>query len=190
MKIIQSAQFVDIPEGVTVTIKSRNVTVTGPRGTLTRRFNHQMLEMELVEGGKKVMVQSWHSNRKKLACIRTTASHVQNMIVGVTQGYRYKMRLVYAHFPINTSIVKDGKEIEIRNFLGEKRTRVVPMREGVIIKRGEDVKDELILEGNDVEKVSLTCSDIYGSTLVKNKDIRKFLDGVYKSESGPIPVDE
>ena len=37
-----------------------------------------------------------------------------------SQGYRYKMRLVYSHFPINVSIEKDGKQLAIRNFLGEK----------------------------------------------------------------------
>lgn len=30
------------------------------------------------------------------------------------------MRLVYSHFPINVSIEKDGKQLAIRNFLGEK----------------------------------------------------------------------
>ena len=29
---------------------------------------------------------------------------LQNMITGVTKGYEYKMRLVYAHFPININI--------------------------------------------------------------------------------------
>ena len=38
----------------------------------------------------------------------------------VVQGYRYKMRLVYSHFPINVSIEKGGKQLAIRNFLGEK----------------------------------------------------------------------
>merc|ERR1711976_802876 len=33
-------------------------------------------------------------------------SHMKNMAVGVTSGFRYKMRTVYAHFPINM-IVKD-----------------------------------------------------------------------------------
>ncbi|KAK4345305.1 hypothetical protein RND71_035481 [Anisodus tanguticus] len=55
------------------------------------------------------------------AAIRTAVSHVENLITGVTKGYRYKMRFVYAHFPINASITGGNKSIEIRNFHSEKR---------------------------------------------------------------------
>ena len=54
----------------------------------------------------------------------------QNLIKGVTLGFEYKMRLVYAHFPINANIENDGTKIEIRNFLGEKRVRIVNMLPG------------------------------------------------------------
>jgi hypothetical protein len=54
----------------------------------------------------------------------------QNLIKGVMYGFEYKMRLVYAHFPINANIDGDGKRIEIRNFLGERRVRVVTMLPG------------------------------------------------------------
>jgi large subunit ribosomal protein L9e len=59
-----------------------------------------------------------------MAAIRTAISHVQNLITGVTKGYRYKMRFVYAHFPINASITNANTAIEIRNFLGEKRVTI------------------------------------------------------------------
>lgn len=42
--------------------------------------------------------------KKRLASIRTACSHVKNLITGVTKGFEYKMRLVYAHFPINVNI--------------------------------------------------------------------------------------
>lgn len=55
---------------------------------------------------------------------------MQNMFKGVTYGFAYKMRLVYAHFPINANIEENNQKIEIRNFLGEKRVRTVFMLAG------------------------------------------------------------
>ena len=100
------------------------------------------------------------------------------------------MRLVYAHFPININIEKDGKTIEIRNFLGERRVRVVKMLDGVKVERSSAVKDELVVSGNDVELVSRSAALINMICHVRKKDIRKFLDGVYLSERGTIVKDE
>lgn len=69
------------------------------------------------------------------------------MIKGVTLGYQYKMRAVYNHFPINLILAPDGKSLEIRNFLGEKRVRHVKMAEGVVIKDDKNQKDQVLVEG-------------------------------------------
>ncbi|CAN4076967.1 unnamed protein product [Withania somnifera] len=100
------------------------------------------------------------------------------------------MRFVYAHFPINASITGGNKSIEIRNFLGEKRVRKVDMLDGVTVVRSEKVKDELVLYGNDIELVSRSAALINQKCHVKNKDIRKFLDGIYVSEKGRIAEEE
>jgi large subunit ribosomal protein L9e len=76
------------------------------------------------------------------------------------------MRLVYAHFPINTSIVKDGKVLEIRNFLGEKVVRKVDMLPGVSISRSEKIKDQLELTGASLENVALTGMLLFGVFLL------------------------
>jgi large subunit ribosomal protein L9e len=102
------------------------------------------------------------------------------MIKGVVIGFEYHMRLVYAHFPINVSIPAGGHAVEIRNYLGEKIIRRIAMLEGVTISKTE--KDELVLQGNDVEYVSESAALIQQSCAVTNKDIRKFLDGIYVSE--------
>merc|ERR1739838_907705 len=125
----------------------------------------------------------WNQKRSLMCPYRV--SHINNMATGVTKGYLYKMRSVYAHFPINCIIAKDGKNIEIRNFLGEKFNRKVAMRDGVTVKASTQ-KDELILEGNDIEKVSLSAALIQQSTTVKRKDIRKFLDGIYVSKKTTV----
>ena len=142
------------------------------------------------EGEKKLRVDCHFGRRKSLASIRTACSHVQNLITGVTKGFEYKMRLVYAHFPININIEKKGEIVEIRNFLGEKRVRIVNMLAGVSCERSKDIKDELVLTGNDVELVSRSAALIHQVCLVKHKDIRKFLDGIYVSGKGTLVKDE
>ena len=78
---------------------------------------------------------------------------VNSLYCPVSQGYRYKMRAVYAHFPINLAITEGGTVVDVRNFLGEKYTRRVRMRKGVVCSV-TGVKDEIQLEGNDIELVS------------------------------------
>merc|ERR1711924_370941 len=94
-----------------------------------------------IDGKSFVKVEVWHGTSKRLAGTRTVVSHINNMFLGVTRGFRYTMRLVYAHFPINVTIEDAGKIIEIRNFLGEKRVRIVKMLEGVTIAKDKAVKD-------------------------------------------------
>lgn len=173
---------------MSVSFKSREVTVKGPKGTLVRSFKHMALDMQHVEkDGKKLLrVDLWFGNRETIAAIRTICSHIENMITGVTKGFKYKMRFCYAHFPINVSAVKEGSKdiVEIRNFLGEKKVRRIELFEGVKYVRTTDIKDQIEISGIDVTKVSLACARIAQSTAVKNKDIRKFLDGIYVSEKG------
>eukprot|EP00276_Gloeochaete_wittrockiana_P003232 CAMPEP_0184643694 /NCGR_PEP_ID=MMETSP0308-20130426/524_1 /TAXON_ID=38269 /ORGANISM="Gloeochaete witrockiana, Strain SAG 46.84" /LENGTH=187 /DNA_ID=CAMNT_0027071791 /DNA_START=32 /DNA_END=595 /DNA_ORIENTATION=+ len=186
MRLTHATHSVDIPEGVTVTIRSREVTVVGPRGTLNRSFKHLPSHIHVADG--KVVVEIWFGDKKHVACVRTICSHINNLILGVTKGFEYKMRLVYAHFPVSAAISDDGKIIQVINFLGEKINRTVHMLDGVTV-RSSDVKDEIVLTGNDLEKVSQSASKIHHIARVKEKDIRKFLDGVYVSQKGCIGAD-
>ena len=129
--------------------------------------------------GQKIKFVVWHAGRKHAACLRTAQACVANMIKGVTVGFQYKMRAVYAHFPINIIIAGDQKSAEIRNFLGEKRVRNIEMLEGVTIQEDKAQKDQVLVEGNDIDLVSQSAALLHGATLVRNKDIRKFLDGIY-----------
>ncbi|KAG2196433.1 hypothetical protein INT46_008667 [Mucor plumbeus] len=180
MKDIYKQDELAIPEGVTVSIKSRQVTVEGPRGVLNKNLRHLNIEITVV--GQKIKFVVHHGLRKHVACIRTVRSLINNMIVGVTKGFEYKLRYVYAHFPINCIINDASDAVEIRNFLGQKVVFHVKMREGVTVSASKNQKDEITLTGNSLENVSQSAADIQQSCLVKNKDIRKFLDGIYVSE--------
>ncbi|XP_038063409.1 60S ribosomal protein L9-like [Patiria miniata] len=185
MRTILSSRYIHIPDNVEVTIKARVITVKGPRGTLTRAFKHLNVEILRISK-KKIRVNKWFGSRKELSCVRTVCTHIENMIKGTTLGFKYKMRCVYAHFPINCAIQEENKLLEIRNFLGEKFVRRVHMKDGVTVTQSTKVKDELVLEGNNIELVSQSAALVQQSTTVKNKDIRKFLDGIYVSEKTVI----
>ncbi|KAF9906404.1 hypothetical protein BX616_000741 [Lobosporangium transversale] len=189
MKDIYKEEILPVPANVEVQIKSRIVTVTGPRGTITKNFRHA--EMDIVKlDTARIRLVVWHGKRKHVACLRTIRSLIHNMIVGVTKGYEYKMRFVYAHFPINVIIADDQKSVEIRNFVGQKIILKVPMLDGVTIFHSKDQKDEITLQGNDVDNVSQSAANIQQATTVRNKDIRKFLDGIYVSQKGAIKADD
>jgi len=188
MKDVLQTEELSIPEGVTVEIKARQIIVTGPRGKLTKNVRHINMDIQLV--GKTVTLAVWQGGRKHVACLRTVKSLIENMITGVTKGFAYKMRAVYAHFPINCIIQDNGTALEIRNFLGEKRVRHVDMLGGVTVSESKAQKDELILEGNDIQNVSQSAASIQGMCRVRNKDIRKFLDGIYVSDRGTVLQDD
>jgi len=192
MKYIHSQELLEIPEGVKVHVKARLVTVEGPRGKLMKDLSHIAVSFAKPKPNV-IAIEIHHGSRKNVAALRTVRTLINNLIVGVTKGFKYKMRYVYAHFPINVNVEKNGEadcyEVEIRNFIGEKIVRRVMMRPGVDVEISKAQKDELILQGNSLEDVSQSAADIQQICKVRNKDIRKFLDGLYVSEKGNIVVD-
>ncbi|KAI1657141.1 60S ribosomal protein L9 [Daldinia decipiens] len=189
MRYIHSLETLEIPEGVKVQIKSRNVTVEGPRGKLSKDLSH--IAVNFSRPKKNVIgIEIHHGSRKDVATLRTVRTLINNLVIGVTKGFKYKMRYVYAHFPINVNVEKNSEtgnfEVEIRNFIGEKLVRRVVMQPGVDVQISTAQKDELLLLGNSLEDVSQSAADIQQICRVRNKDIRKFLDGMYVSEKGNI----
>ncbi|KAK4117343.1 60S ribosomal protein L9 [Canariomyces notabilis] len=189
MRYIHSEETLEVPENVKVSIKSRLVTVEGPRGKLTKDLSHIAVNFSVLK--KNVIgIEIHHGSRKNVAALRTVRTIINNLIIGVTKGFKYKMRYVYAHFPINVNVEKNAEtgnfEVEIRNFIGEKIVRRVVMQPGVEVEISKAQKDELILSGNSLEGVSQSAADIQQICRVRNKDIRKFLDGLYVSEKGNI----
>jgi len=190
MKILLKANTLKIPDGITVEIKARVVTVKGSRGTLTRSFKHMPIDLAFTDDTKRaIRMERWFTSGKANATIRTCTSHIENMFTGVTKGFKYKMRFVYAHFPINVAITNKDTRVEIRNFLGEKVIRIVDALGDVTVKRSTDVKDEIVLSGTDIDAVSRTAARVQNICAVKRKDIRKFLDGIYVSHKGNIVED-
>ena len=127
-------------------------------------------------------IRMWNGGYKQACAVTTVKSLISNMITGVTEGYRYKMRLVYNHFPINAVISKKGDTVEIKNFLGGKKSHLIVLPPHTTVYSSKDVKDELVFDGIDVAALSLACARVNQSCGIGNKDERKFLDGIFVSE--------
>lgn len=88
---------------VKVHIKSRVVTVEGPRGKLVKDLSHIAVTFGRPEQNV-ISIELHHGARKGVATLRTVRTIINNLMIGVTRGFKYKMRYVYAHFPINVNI--------------------------------------------------------------------------------------
>ncbi|HEX7031924.1 MAG TPA: 50S ribosomal protein L6, partial [Nitrososphaera sp.] len=113
--------------------------------------------------------------KRDLAVTNTARSIIESMIKGVEKGYTYKLKIIFAHFPISVKV--KGKEVTVENFFGERAPRISKIvgdatKVSVV---GEDV----IVQGPSLEDVSQTAANIELSTKIKNKDQRVFLDGLY-----------
>ncbi len=84
---------VAIPAGVTVEIAENNkVTVTGPKGTLVRELP---VEMEIKKEGEEVVVTRPNDLKRMKALHGLTRTLINNMVVGVTQGYEKVMKKLF-----------------------------------------------------------------------------------------------
>jgi large subunit ribosomal protein L6 len=167
-----------VPDGVTVTLKGKNVSVKGPKGEMSKILSNPKVAIAM--NGDVITVScSLSPHRKEKALIGTYKAHIRNMVKGVTQGYECKMKTVFSHFPIKTTV--DGKYLMIQNFLGERFPRKAEILGNVKV----DVKGEfLTLTGIDKEQVGQSAANIERATKVKNRDIRVFQDGIYIIKRG------
>jgi large subunit ribosomal protein L9e len=86
MRDVLKTEELDIPDGVDITVKSRVISVSGPRGKLTKNVRHVDMDIRLLMGKtNKVTLAVWQGGRKHVACLRTIRTLINNMVIGVTK---------------------------------------------------------------------------------------------------------
>jgi len=166
-----------IPEGVQLTIEGRRIKTTGPKGTLEEDFAHLPVQFALKDQTLRIYAP-W-ARKREVALVGTALAHVRNMIRGVTSGYTYKLKIVYAHFPVTVKVNDKEKKLTIDNFTGEKTPRVAKIIGNAKVKVASD---EIHVQGNNLSDVSQTAANIQDATRIPDKDQRVFLDGIYVFE--------
>ena len=177
MLIKELIHSINIPEGVSVDSSSSNVKVTGPRGELSRSFEHSAIKLEQSEN--RLNIVGNNLRKKEKALIGTWNAHLKNMVRGVDKGFLYEMKIVFAHFPMKVAV--KGNIVAIDNFLGEKATR----NSAIVGDVKVNVKgDAVTIEGNNIEEVGQTSGNLEKATIVKGRDTRVFQDGIYMISKG------
>ena len=163
---------IEIPEGVEVKIEDNVVSVKGPNGEDSRTFTYPGVSIDKEDDN--VVLETAFPNKKDKAMIGTTKAHISNMIIGVTDGFTYHMKIVFAHFPMTVKINKDI--VTIDNFLGERHPRTAK----IVGDSKVNVKgDEVTITGINKEHVGQTMANLEQATKIKGRDPRVFQDGIY-----------
>lgn len=170
-RTVQSTD-IPMPEGVTATLEGRTLRIKGKLGEAKKHFDK--INVNISVDGNRVVISPYTAKRKDNVIINTVHSIVRNMVTGVTKGYTYRLKVVYAHFPIN--VKTKGNQILVENFVGERSPRVSQIvGDCKVSVEGDDI----VVKGVSVEDVGQTAANVELATKIKRKDQRVFLDGVY-----------
>ena len=158
---------VDIPSGVTAAFGDNMLSIQGKLGTIKKDVTK--LPVDIMINGNRIVIRPYGSRKKDRAISNTCKSLIKNMIKGVENGYTYKLKIVYAHFPISVKV--KGREVHVDNFFGERSSRVSQII-GELTKvsvSGEDV----IVQEPSLENVSQTA-EILSLLLRSSKKIKEY----------------
>lgn len=145
---------ITVPEGVSVDIKGGEVTVTGPKGTLSRQFNP---DISITREGDTLIVSRPSDNRQHRSLHGLTRSLLANMVEGVSKGFVRELEIVGVGYRAE----KAGDNLVIR--VGYSHTvEVSPLPGGV----------SLATEGTNRIKVIGINKELVGEMAAKIRAIR------------------
>jgi large subunit ribosomal protein L6 len=146
-----------LPTEVSITKQENLITTKGSFGSVQKDFTKMPAIIDLQDN--KITIKSQGNRKKDFALVNTLQSVINNMIKGSNQGFTYRLKIVFAHFPISVKI--KGKDIFVENFFGERspRTSRIVGNDTKVSVEGEDI----IVKGPNIESVSQTAPNREGT---------------------------
>ena len=141
---------IPVPEGVTVALDDRTVTVTGPQGSLARRLPPGI---SVTQAGDALNVARSDDEREQRALHGLARSLVANMVTGVTQGFSKELEIVGVGYRASA---RSPQEIELA--LGFSHPVFVDAPEGISFE--VPVPTRIVVRGIDKELVGQVAADI------------------------------
>jgi large subunit ribosomal protein L6 len=141
---------IPVPTGVDVTLADRNVTVKGPKGTLARRLPP---DITVRQDGDLLLVERPDDEREHRALHGLTRSLVNNMVVGVTDGFVKELEIVGVGY---RATAQGPSRLELA--LGFSHPVVVEAPEGVTFEVPQPTR--ITVRGIDKEIVGQVAANI------------------------------
>ena len=142
---------VKIVDGVTVDIEGQEVKVDGPKGSLTMTVN-ALVDLK-VEEGLVVFVPNGN-DRKSEAMAGTTRALLQNMVLGVSEGFEKRLELQGVGYRAQAK----GNQVSLQ--LGFSHPVDYELPEGISAETPSQT--EIVISGNDKQQVGQVCAEIRG----------------------------
>ena len=180
-RVANVSHTIALTEGMGASVDGNAVTLTKDGNSLSREFTHNSVSLRQVDDGIEVYCNLPRRSEKAIA--GTWAAHLRNMVQGLEEGFEYRLKAVFSHFPMTLKV--DGNKFTITNMLGEKVPRVakLPWTPSEVQVKIEG-KSDIIVSGADREKVGQSAANIEKACKVKKRDPRVFQDGIYITSKG------
>lgn len=140
---------IPIPSGVDVTVDGQDVTVKGPKGTLSRRIV-DAVSVKIEDGTVACTVASEES--EVMALWGLSRQLINNMVVGVSEGYRKELEIVGVGYRAELK----GKGLAVA--VGFAEPKEVKAVDGITFKT--DGPNKVIIEGIDKEVVGRVAAEV------------------------------
>ncbi len=142
-------QLIKIPQGVTVTVDAGVIIVKGPKGEL-RRVQNKAVTVK-VENDTVTLSVAHEDDKKEKSLWGTFASHIKNMIVGVTVGFKRQLEIN----GVGYKVAKQGSDLKLE--VGFSHPVIYKVPQGITV----DVeKNIMTVNGSDKELVGATTAEI------------------------------
>jgi len=168
-------QIIEIPGGVTITQKDGELVVTGPKGELKRALN-SIVTLNIADGKVTVDVENKEDKRER-SLWGTFASHIKNMIEGVTQGFKKQLEINGVGYRVSMQ----GNDLKLE--VGYSNPVIYKVAEGV---KASVEKNVITLESIDKEmvgRVAAEVRDVRKPEPYKGKGI-KYMDETIRRKAG------
>lgn len=149
---------ISIPAGVSVTVKENVVTVKGPKGELQQNI-HPDISVEINDGELKVIRPTDEKQHRSMHGLYR--SLINNMVVGVSQGYQKKMELV----GVGYRAVSNGQILELS--LGYSHAIHIELPKEIKVEAVTDRKSNPIITLESIDK------QLLGQVCAKIRSLRK-----------------